>query len=289
MYDMIIIGGGPAGISAALTAANRHRSVLLLTNDYHANPLAKAHLVTNYPGLPDVTGAELMETMDNHVRKAEVTVETKKVVQVMDMGDRFSCATSSEFYEGRSLILAMGQAPAAALPGEKEYLGRGISYCATCDGMLYRKKRIAVLGTGPDAPEETNFLASIGCEVTYFGRGARPAELRDEIPFHKAQRCAVKGDGTRITAFEADGTEYPADGVFLLRAGVAADSLVPGLITNDGHISVDEAMRTSVPGVFAAGDCTGKPYQIAKAAGQGNIAALEADRWLESKTERKES
>jgi len=282
MFDLLIIGGGPAGISAALTAVNRRRSVLVLSNDYRANPLAKAPHVANYPGLPDVTGMQLMEAMHAQLARSGAVLADAKAVQVIDMGDRFSVATPSDVYEGRSLLLAMGQAPAAALDGEREYLGRGVSYCATCDGMLYRKKTVVVLGSGPDAPEEANFLASIGCAVTYFGRGERPAALKEEIPYRKALKYAVRGDGARMTHLEADGTAYPAEGAFILRAGVAADSLVPGLAMENGHIRVDEAMRTSLPGVYAAGDCAGKPYQIAKAAGQGNIAALEADRWLET-------
>lgn len=288
MYDLLIIGGGPAGVSAALTAANRQRSALVLSNDYHANLLCRAPEVTNYPGMPGVTGQRLMDALYDHLKRAGVAFTAQKVVQVMNMGGRFTCGTASEVFEGRSLLLCLGQVPATALEGEREYLGRGVSYCATCDGMLYRGRTVAVLGSSPDAPEEANFLASIGCKITYFSRAARPESLREEIAFQRASKYSILGDGTRVTHLSADGQLFPADGVFVLRAGVSADSLIPGIAMKNGHIEVDSAMCTSIPGVFAAGDCTGKPYQIAKATGQGNIAALEADRWLDSRKERNE-
>ena len=105
--------------------------------------------------------------------------------------------------------------------------------------------------------------------------------LRPEIPFRQAVQYRVHGDGTRITGVEADGYLYPADGVFILRPSMAADSLLAGLAIQDGHIVVGPDMATSIPGAFAAGDCIGKPYQVAKAVGEGNIAAMSADRWLE--------
>ena len=134
-------------------------------------------------------------------------------------------------------------------------------------------------------PEEAAFLSGIGCKVLYFGRGPKPDQWDDALEYHQAARYAIQGDGSRVTGLEADGSLYAVEGVFLLRDSVVADSLLPGLEMQDGHIGVDAAMATSVPGVFAAGDCVGKPYQVAKAAGEGNIAALSADRWLTASTE----
>lgn len=281
MYDVLVIGSGPAGVSAALTARSRGRSVLVVGNDYHENPLAKAPVVDNYPGLPAVTGLALLEAMDNQLRQAEIPIEQKKIMQVMPMGDYFACAAGGDAYEAKSLILTVGQTPSSQLPGEFAYLGSGLSYCATCDGMLYRGKDVAVLGFEPSAAEEANFLAGIGCRVTFFGKRERPVDLRPEIPFQKARSFQVGGDGVRITHLTADGVDYSVQGVFILRAHVVADRLLAGIQMDGGHIVTDAAMATSVPGVFAAGDCLGKPYQIAKAIGEGNIAALSADRWLE--------
>lgn len=281
MVDILIIGGGPAGISAALTARSRGRSVQVLSNPFETNPLARAVRVTNYPGMDTVSGHTMLEAMTNQLRNQEIPLSVCKVVQVMNMGDRFVCAAGSEVYEGRSLILAVGHMPKASIDGESDYLGRGVSYCATCDGMLYRGRTVAVLGFGGEAPEEAVFLANIGCQVLYFGKKNRPDALPDGMEFHRAVQYRIQGDGSRVTGVEADGYLYPVDGIFLLRDSMVADSLLPGLAMEDGHIVTDAAMAASVPGVFAAGDCVGKPYQVAKAVGDGNIAALSADRWLD--------
>ena len=281
MVDILIVGGGPAGISAALTARSRGRSVLVLSNPYEANPLARAVRVTNYPGMDTVSGREMLETMTNQLQNQDIPLAVCKVVQILNMGDRFVCAAGSEVYEGRSLILAVGHMPKASIEGESDYLGRGVSYCATCDGMLYRGRTVAVLGFGGEAPEEAVFLAGIGCHVLYFGKKDRPADLPDGMEYHHAVQYRIQGDGSRVTGVEADGYLYPVDGVFLLRDSMVADSLLPGLSMQEGHILTDLTTAASIPGVFAAGDCTGKPYQVAKAVGEGNIAALSADRWLD--------
>ena len=281
MVDILIVGGGPAGISAALTARSRGRSVLVLSNPYETNPLARAVRVTNYPGMEAVSGQAMLEAMTKQLLAQDIPLVVCKVVQVLNMGDRFVCAAGSEVYEGRSLILAVGHMPKASIEGESEYLGRGVSYCATCDGMLYRGRTVAVLGFGGEAPEEAAFLSSIGCNVLYFGKKSRPANLPDSMEYRRAVQYRIQGDGSRVTGLEADGYLYPVEGVFLLRDSMVADSLLPGLSMNEGHILTDSTMAASVPGVFAAGDCVGKPYQVAKAVGDGNIAALSADRWLD--------
>ncbi len=280
MYDLLIVGGGPAGVSAALTARSRGREVLVVTNPPRSSPLARAKLVTNYPGMDAVSGRQMLEAMHHQLRAQEIPLLEAKVVQILPAGDRFVCAAGSEVYEGRGLILTVGAAPRTSVEGEEAYLGRGVSYCATCDGMLYRNRTVAVLGFGGEAPEEAAFLAGIGCRVLYFAKGERPAALAAGMEFRRAVQYRIQGDGTRVTGLEADGYLYPADGVFLLRDSVAADSLLPGLEMDGGHIRVDATMAASLPGVFAAGDCVGRPYQVAKAVGEGNIAALTADRWL---------
>ena len=154
---------------------------------------------------------------------------------------------------------------AARFPGEQEFLGRGVSYCATCDGMLYRGKHAAVIGLAADAPAEADFLREIGCDVQYYDG--------------KKHRFEIRG-AERADTLVVDGAAQPADVIFVLRAGFAADTLLPGIATEKGHIVVDESYAASIPGVFAAGDCTGAPYQIPAAVGEGNRAALSVVRWL---------
>lgn len=277
-YDLIVLGSGPAGLSAALGARGRGKTVLVIGNRWQDSPLAKAELVDNYLGMPGVTGAEMLERFTEQVQQAGAEFVTGRAVSLMAYNG-FMVTVGSDFFQGQALILAPGVIRAAKYPGEGEYLGRGVSYCATCDGMLYRNKPIAVVGRGHEAPHEANYLQSIGCQVTYVAN-RRPEELNADIPFVKGNRLGVKGEQT-VTALLADGEEIPCAGVFILRDAVAPADLLPQLESEKGVIKVDRTMATNVEGVFAAGDCTGQPLQIAKAVGEGHIAALSACEYLD--------
>ncbi|MCI9157291.1 MAG: FAD-dependent oxidoreductase, partial [Lawsonibacter sp.] len=161
-----------------------------------------------------------------------------------------------------------------------EYLGRGVSYCATCDGMLYRNKPVTVVGLAPDAQHEANYLHSLGCQVVYLSPH-QPKGLDEGIPYVKAGKLAVRGEQT-VTGLEADGAFLPCAGVFILRRSVAPTDLLPTLETEEGVIKVDRHMATNLSGVFAAGDCTGEPLQVSKAVGEGHVAALSACAFLDS-------
>ena len=280
-YDLIVLGSGPAGLSAALGARGRGKSVLVIGNRWQDSPLAKAELVDNYLGMPHVTGAEMLERFTAQAEEAGAEFVTGRAVSLMAF-DGFMVTVGSEFYQGKALILAPGVSRAAKYPGESEYLGRGVSYCATCDGMLYRNRDIVVVGRGHEAPAEANYLQSIGCRVTYVAN-ARPEALHADIPFVKGAKLEVKGEQA-VTALAVDGTEIPCAGVFILRDAVAPTDLLPELETEKGAIKVDRAMATNIPGVFAAGDCTGAPLQIAKAVGEGHIAALSACEFLDKQS-----
>jgi thioredoxin reductase (NADPH) len=147
--------------------------------------------------------------------------------------------------------------------------------------MLYRNKPVVVVGRSADAPLEANYLADIGCQVTYVSP-ARPEGLRQDIPYIKGGRLEIQGENA-VEAVLVDGAAIPCQGVFILREAVAPVDLLPDLEQEDGYIKVNRRMETSLPGVFAAGDCTGKPLQVAKAVGEGQLAGEAADRWLESK------
>lgn len=277
-YDIIVLGSGPAGLSAALGARGRGKSVLVIGNRWQDSPLAKAELVDNYLGTPGVTGVQMLEQFTDQVKKAGAEFVTGRAVSLMAYNG-FMVTVGSEFYQGKALILAPGVARAAKYPGEGEYLGRGVSYCATCDGMLYRNKDVVVVGWAKDAPHEANYLQSIGCRVTYVG-WKRPEELSGDIPFVQGGRLEVRG-GQTVTALASDGQELPCAGIFILRDAVAPTDLLPELETEKGVIKVDRTMATNLPGVFAAGDCTGAPLQVAKAVGEGHIAALSACEFID--------
>ena len=265
MYDILIIGGGPAGISAALTARSRGKKVGVISGALSDSALWKAPMVDNYPGLPSVSGRDLLEMLEKQATAAGAERIYGRALSAMSLGESFGVSVGSDFHEAKALVLCTGISQGSAYPGEQEFLGRGVSYCATCDGMLYRGKKVAVIGLCADAPEEAEFLRSIGCEVLYFDKNAR---------------YRLQGTDKLDTLF-VDDRAYQVDGVFILRSTMSADKLMPQLETENGIIRVDEAMRTNVPGVFAAGDSVGRPFQIAKAVGEGNKAALSASEYLE--------
>ena len=264
-YDILVVGGGPAGLTAAIQARVRDKTVLVVTNEPTASPLCKAREMDNYPGMPHVSGLALVETMVGQARALGVQFRLGRVLTIMPMGDSCLASIGSDVEQAGAVVLAMGVARANPLQGELEYLGRGVSYCATCDGMFYRGKPIVVAGNAPDLKEETDYLRGIGCLVT---------EAR--LP-----GMAILGDGKVTGVRTAQGEEIPCEGVFLLRDTLAPTQIAPGLELEGNHIQVDRYMATNLPGVFAAGDCTGQPLQLAKAVGEGQMAAHCAIQYLE--------
>ena len=259
-FDVIIVGGGAAATSAALTCLNRGKTVGVVANKADTSSLYKAEKVINYPGLPPMTGSEMTALFRKQLEESGAEIITGRALSVMPMGDSFGVAVGSDYYMCKAVILAAGITREKLYPGEAEYLGRGVSYCATCDGMLYRGKTVAVVGAGEEAKVDADFLEGIGCTVLRFPQNGR-YEVRGE---KKANTLVFAGE------------EHKVDCVFIIKDTVSVTKLVPGLEYADGGIAVDRHMATNVPGVFAAGDCTGKPFQLAKAAGEGNVAALSA-------------
>ncbi|WP_295582754.1 NAD(P)/FAD-dependent oxidoreductase [uncultured Oscillibacter sp.] len=259
-YDILVIGGGPAGLSAALNARARGRSVLVVSNPLAENPLWRSERVDNYLGLSGVTGRELLETMHRHAEEMGAAFREGKVLSTVAMGDAWYASIGTDMENAGAVVLAAGVARGKKFPGEEAFLGRGVSYCATCDGMLYRGKPVAVLGYTDTARQEAAFLEGIGCFVTYF---------------HRPKTCSIRGGG-QVEEITCDGRTAAVAGVFLLRPTMAPTDLFPGLAVENGYVTVDRRMATNLPGVFAAGDCTGGPLQVSKAAGEGLIAGQSA-------------
>lgn len=263
-FDVIIIGGGCAGTSAALTCINRGKTVGVITNGEETSSLYKAEKITNYPGLPAMNGREMTEAFRTQLKESGAEIINGRALSVMPIGKDFGVAVGNDFFMCRAVIIAAGITREKLYPGEAEFLGSGVSYCATCDGMLYRGKKVAVVGSGREAYEDAEFLSKIGCEVTHFADNGK-YEIQGGM---KAEKLVYKGE------------EYAFDGIFIIKDTVSVTKLVPGLEYSEGGIVTDRHMATTVKGVFAAGDCTGKPYQLAKAAGEGNIAALSACEYI---------
>lgn len=271
MIDIAIIGAGPAGYSAAINARKREKSALVIGQS--GGWLSRAESIENYPGLPGVPGPRLLEAMRDQAAAMGAQMRPGVVHQVMDMGGAFALSLGGDFVEARRVILCTGAKQPRLLPGEERLLGRGVSYCGTCDAMLYRGKRVAVIAQGPEAVGEANFLTTMCESVTFFGEPDGALDGKIAVSDKKPEE--VLGD-ERVTALRASGEALPFDGVFIFREAMALSALLPGLEMDGAFIRVDRRMRTSVPGVFAAGDCTGLPLQVAKAVGEGCVAALSA-------------
>lgn len=279
-YDIAVIGSGPAGLSAAVNARARGKTVLVVGNDYRESPLYRAERVDNYLGMPGRTGAELMEAYRRHAEAMEVDFRTGRVLNIMQMDGTSYLSIGSDMETARAVVLTTGVARGKKLPGEARYLGRGVSYCATCDGMLYRGRPVAVVGLAPDAPEEANFLQGIGCQVTYVS-AREPEGLVPAVRWvRQTGRLEIVGEDT-ATALRIGDTELPAQCIFLLRSAFPPTDLLPDLALEDGYITVDRRMRTNLPGVFAAGDCTGLPLQLSKAVGEGLVAGQTAAEYVD--------
>lgn len=265
IYDVLIIGGGPAAVSAALTLRNRGKTVGVIANSQETQNLYKAEHITNYPGIIG-SGKELSDKFKEQLIFSGAEIVHGRALSAMSLGKTFGVAVGNDFYEGRSLIAATGISRRPLCDGETKFLGRGVSYCATCDGMLYRGKNVAAIGSGEEFESDVKFLKEIGCTVYEFSGG------KFEI-----------GGSTKAELLIHNGSEYSVDCVFILKDTVSVGSLLPNVKTEGGKIMVDGKMHTSVEGIFAAGDCVGAPYQLAKAVGEGNIAALSACEYLDKK------
>lgn len=284
-FDIAIIGGGPAGLSAALTGRIRNKRVALFEHLDFSQKLQKAHLVDNYLGIPQITGAGLMQQFSSHCLAHQPTLIKEKVVNVFP-GDVFTLLTPQTTYEAKAVILATGVVATAIFAGERDFLGRGVSYCATCDGMFYKGKDVAVVSYTAEGEHEAAFLGEICRNVHYLPQyKGEFAPMRSNVKLVTDRPAAVKGD-TQVDALVTDKGELKVDGIFILRQSDPVENILAGIELDGEVIKVKRDMSTSIPGVFAAGDCTGKPWQIAKATGEGLVAVLSAIAYLEGHTKR---
>jgi len=284
-FDIAIIGGGPAGLSAAPTGRIRNKRVALFEHLDFSQKLQKAHLVDNYLGIPQITGAGLMQQFSSHCLAHQPTLIKEKVVNVFP-GDVFTLLTPQTTYEAKAVILATGVVATAIFAGERDFLGRGVSYCATCDGMFYKGKDVAVVSYTAEGEHEAAFLGEICRNVHYLPQyKGEFAPMRSNVKLVTDRPAAVKGD-TQVDALVTDKGELKVDGIFILRQSDPVENILAGIELDGEVIKVKRDMSTSIPGVFAAGDCTGKPWQIAKATGEGLVAVLSAIAYLEGHTKR---
>lgn len=272
MYDVAIIGTGMGGISAALTLQLHNKKILWLGSENLSSKIRKAERIKNYPGLSSVGGEEFCAALQAQIRDAGLAITAETAQGVYAAGGKFSVMTEKNMYESKTVILATGVETTGNVPGEAEFLGRGVSYCATCDGFLYKDKTIAVLVTDREKEGEVEFLASLAKKVYLIALYKDPG--MGGVNVEKVAGMPKRIEGTkRVEKLVFADREIEVDGVFLLKRAVAPAVLVGGLHTENGHVTVGRDMSTNLRGLYAAGDCTGAPYQYTKAAGEGNVAA----------------
>lgn len=279
MFDVAIIGSGPAGISSAINCKIRNKSIVLFGQNELSHKVEISEKINNYPGLPNISGKELNAKMREHLDSMGIEITEERITGIYNMKDKFTLLANRKMFEARSVILCLGAETIKPLPNERELLGRGVSYCTTCDGMLYKDKKIAVFCDNTDGEEEVEYLSDLASEVYYSHKFTSKID-KANVTHLKSRITAVIGD-SKVSGIElADGTNLDVDGVFFIKQAVSADVLLNKLEVQNGSIVVDKNMKTSIDGCFAAGDCTGTPYQIAKAVGEGNIAAHNAVKYL---------
>lgn len=281
-YDIAIIGTGPAGLSAAITAKIRNKKILLIGNPNSSDKVQKAHQIQNYLGLPAISGKDLAKAFENHINSMDITITEGKVNAVYPMGSYFGLQVSQDIYEAETVIVATGIVTGKAFKGENELLGRGVSYCATCDAPLYRNKTVAVIGYSPKEESEAEFLAEVCEKVLYIPMYKEETKLSDKVTIINEKPTAVIGEN-KVKSLQTEKNNYEVDGIFILRDSIPPSQLVSGLEIKDNHIVVNLQMETNIKGCFACGDIVGRPYQYIKAAGQGNIAGLSAVAYLDAK------
>lgn len=272
MFDVAIIGTGPAGLSAALTLKLHNKDIVWFGSAELSDKVGKSEKIANYPGVAMVGGADLNAKFRAQAEELGLEMTDKRVTNIADMGGNYMVLADNEVFEARTVLLATGIAAAKGMENEARLLGAGVSYCATCDGFLYKGKTVAVYCTDERMEHDIKYLEEIcGKLYIYTSFGYTTEAVNAEVlklPVKKLDG-GFKCDSIELT----DGTKIDVDGVFILRPAIAPSTVMPGLEMDGAHIAVNRNQETNFKGCYAAGDCTGRPYQIAKSVGEGNIAA----------------
>lgn len=283
MYDVIIIGAGPAGISASLYMKRANLNPLVIYND--KSSLEKTEKIDNYYGFKDgVDGKTLYADGIKQAENLGIDIKIEEVIKIEFEEQGYSVTTSKNKYNSKAIILATGNKKNTPnIKGIKEFEGKGISYCAICDGFFYKDKNVVVIGSGNYAISETNDLINISKEITILTNGKEAPEIRaDNVKVNDKEIREIRG-GSRAEEIEFnDNSTLKTDGIFIAEgiAGSLEFAKKLGIITRNNKIIVNEKMETNVPGIYACGDCTEGLLQISKAVYQGTVAGLEAIKYL---------
>ena len=272
-YDIAIVGDGPAGLAASINAKIRNKNIILFGSG--SDKLAKAPSIDNYLGIYDVSGAQLKDKFIHHITEMGIEITYERVNNVYSMGDYFSLAVGDKTYEATTVIIATGVQYGKMIKGEDKYIGKGVGYCATCDAGLYRDKVVAIIGYNHEGEEDANFLSEIASKVYYIPMYNLDNKLDSSIEIINDKPVEIQGEKL-VNKLILKERELDVDGVFIMKDSVSPSYMVPGLEVEGPHIKTDREMRTNIDGLYAAGDCAGKPYQYLKSAGQGQMAVSSA-------------
>ena len=299
MKDIIIVGGGPAGLVAALYAGRAQLDALMIEKQFQGGQMVTTNEVENYPGFIDITGSDLANIMYEHAKKFGGTMEYKEVLDIQVDGDVKKVITNTETYEAKVVILSMGAKPKKlGLDRELELGGRGISYCATCDGGFFRNKVVAVVGGGDTAVEDALHLSRIAEKVYLISRSdnLKANKVAQEKLF-KTSNVEILWDSAvtnlhgenKLESIEVknkknnDIFELKMDGLFVAIGSTPSTELVKNLVELDknGYIIADESCKTNIDGIFAIGDIRTKSVrQVLTAAADGAVSIYEAEKYL---------
>lgn len=279
LFDIGIIGCGPAALSAAINAKNKNRDLIILGAEICSPPLHKAPLISNYLGFPSITGEELRQKFLGHAAAMDIDIVKTRADNIYPDGNEFLILAGGDMIRAQTVIICTGIPYRNTLKNEAQYLGKGLGYCATCDGPLYRDREVVIIGYSPDSEPEANYMSEICKKVTYIPLYKENPALKSGIEIIRERPVAVEGDAV-VHSLVTNQSKIPADGIFIVGAETAPDRLVPGLELDEKHIRVNRHMETNIKGIFAAGDCTGPPYQLAKSIGEGQVAGLNASKMV---------
>jgi len=297
VYDVIILGGGPAGLTAGIYTARQGLSTILIEGKKLGGRARGPHRVENFPGFPEgLTGTELMERFIDQTKKFGVEFKQETVVGLSDMGDTKFVQTRGGFYQSKAVVITTGiKRKSMNIPGELEFKGRGVGYCAICDGPFYRDQPVAVVGSGKDAVEDALRLADTVSKVyaipgsSGFKEGIEELDkLEDHVKIdiiYGIDVESIEGEQvvTHVNMKEGPVKRLNVNGVFIILDHVGTSDILrdSGIETDDGGcIMVDRNQRTNIDGIFAAGDCVCSGMQIVTAAGDGGKAGLAALRYV---------
>ena len=283
MYDVIILGAGPAGVSASLYTQRANKKTLIIYGEF--SNLNKAEKIDNYYGFENgISGKDLYEAGIKQAQNIGVETVKEEVIKIEIEDNYFKIITDKNTYEGKSIILATGaKKNTLKINGINELEGKGVSYCAICDGFFYRNKDVVVIGSGNYAISETNDLINIANKITILTNGEKAPEVRaDNVEIITKNIKEISGENKVEEVRFQDDSTIKVDGVFIAQGTAGATELAKklGIMMKNDKILVDEDMKTNVNGIFACGDCTGGLLQVSKSVYEGTKAGLAVVQYL---------